>query len=280
MAKRIKSRDLNPIVRVCVERIMKTYREILAVNRLLLLLALYGAAAFRPVAAQSELIRVGSDSILVHPIRHATFVLQSQGKTLFIDPVGPKEVFEYFGNPDRVLITDVHSDHLDVDLVASLTAKQTTIVAPQSVFEHLPLAERAQTKVLHYGDALESDDIGIEAVPMYNLSPDRTFHGKGRGNGYVVTLAGERIYISGDTEDIPEMRALEDIDIAFVCMNLPYTMDVEAAADAVLAFKPRIVYPYHYQGQDGLADVGRFKDIVSADPSIEVHQLDWYREDR
>ena len=102
------------------------------------------------------------------------------------------------------------------------------------------------------------------------------FHPKGRGNGYVLELGGKRIYVSGDTEDIEEMRQLKGIDIAFVCMNLPFTMTVEQAADAVLAFKPKIVYPYHYRGRGGFSDVEKFKQIVAREPSIDVRLLDWY----
>ena len=116
--------------------------------------------------------------------------------------------------------------------------------------------------------------IGITAIPMYNLpeTPD-AFHTKGRGNGYVLTIGGKNIYISGDTEDIPEMRALKNIDIAFVCMNLPYTMPPDQAAQGVLAFKPKIVYPYHYRGQD----VNIFKNLVNTgDKNIEVRLRNWY----
>ena len=113
---------------------------------------------------------------------------------------------------------------------------------------------------------------------MYNLTEERkNFHTKGRGNGYVVTLGGKRVYVSGDTEDIPEMRALKDIDAAFVCMNLPYTMDVDHAADAVLAFKPKIVYPYHYRGKEGMSDVEKFKTLVSKEKAVEVRLLKWYK---
>ncbi len=97
-----------------------------------------------------------------------------------------------------------------------------------------------------------------------------------RGNGYIITLGKKRLYFSGDTEDIPEMRALQYIDMAFVCMNLPYTMTVESAASAVLEFKPKQVYPYHYRGTEGLSDVVKFKELVSKNPDIEVIQLDWY----
>ena len=112
---------------------------------------------------------------------------------------------------------------------------------------------------------------------MYNTTPDRLqYHEKGRGNGYVVTLDDKRIYISGDTEDIPEMRKLKNIDYAFVCMNLPYTMTVEQAASAVSEFKPKVVFPYHYRGKEGMSDIEKFKKMVSADSDIEVRFLDWY----
>ena len=113
---------------------------------------------------------------------------------------------------------------------------------------------------------------------MYNLpeSPS-SMHTKGRGNGYLIEAGNKRIYISGDTEDIPEMRNLKNIDVAFVCMNLPYTMDIKQAAGAVLAFKPKIVYPYHYRGKDGLSDVQEFKRmVISANKMIDVRLLKWY----
>lgn len=247
--------------------------------RRITLCALCLLATVRIAFAQTDTIHADSTDILVHPIGHATMVLQSDGRTLFVDPVGDAETFGFFGEPDLILVTDIHGDHLNADVLGAVTTKHTKILAPKAVFDKLPLAERAQTEILANGDTLLAGDIRVEAIPMYNTSPDRKFHEKGRGNGYVVTLSGKRIYISGDTEDIPEMRALKNIDAAFVCMNPPYTMDVDAAADAVLEFKPRIVYPYHYRGQDGMADVTRFRKLVAKDPSIDVRQLDWYAVD-
>ncbi len=115
---------------------------------------------------------------------------------------------------------------------------------------------------------------------MYNLTKERLrFHTKGRGNGYVVTLGGKRFYVSGDTEDVPEMRSLKDIEVAFVCMNLPYTMDVKQAARGVLIFRPRIVYPYHYRGQGGTrSDLEMFRALIGDDQPIEVRLRDWYTE--
>ena len=102
-------------------------------------------------------------------------------------------------------------------------------------------------------------------------------HPKGRGNGYILTMGGKKIYISGDTEDIPEMRALSNIDIAFVCMNLPYTMDINQAASAVNEFKPKVIYPYHFRGSGGLADVAAFKEMVKEDENdIQVKLKNWY----
>jgi L-ascorbate metabolism protein UlaG (beta-lactamase superfamily) len=116
---------------------------------------------------------------------------------------------------------------------------------------------------------------------MYNLpESDDAYHTKGRGNGYVLDKNGTRVYVAGDTQGIPEMRALQNIDIAFVPMNLPFTMDVEEAADAVLEFKPKRVYPYHFRGREGLSDVNRFKELVNAgSEDIEVVLLDWYTGD-
>ena len=113
---------------------------------------------------------------------------------------------------------------------------------------------------------------------MYNLREGVTFHEKGRGNGYVLKLGDKNLYISGDTEDTEEMRALKNIDIALICMNLPYTMPVENAANGVLAFKPKQVYPYHYRNKDkSLSDVKKFKELINKkDSTIEVIQLDWY----
>lgn len=132
---------------------------------------------------------------------------------------------------------------------------------------------------MNNGDTQDLGPFSIEAIPMYNLREEALkFHEKGRGNGYVLNWNNQRIYISGDTEDIPEMRNLKDIDIAFVCMNLPYTMTVESAASAVLDFKPKKVYPYHYRGKDGMSDVDEFKSIVNkANPNIETVQLIWYK---
>jgi len=135
-------------------------------------------------------------------------------------------------------------------------------------------------KVLANGDKTELGAIAIEAVPAYNTTPGRDkFHPKGRDNGYVLTMGGKKVYVAGDTEDTPEMRALKGIDVAFLPMNLPYTMSIEKAADAIRQFRPKIVYPYHYRGADGSkANLAELKKLVGEDIGVEIRTPDWYSE--
>jgi len=235
---------------------------------MLLVLPLLSIAAQQPDA-----IPAGDGIITVHPINHATLALQWDGKTVYVDPVGGDARFGGLPPPDLILITDVHGDHFSHETLEAVAKAQTKLVAPPAVAEQLPEALRRRTKELGNGQDGEVAGIPVQAVAAYNLTPERQkFHPKGRGNGYVLTLGGKRIYISGDTEGTPEMRALKGIDVAFVCMNLPYTMDVAQAAEAVRAFKPRIVYPYHSRG----SDLKKFKALVGSDSGIEVRLRDWY----
>lgn len=214
----------------------------------------------------------------IYPIEHASLVLNWDGAIIYVDPVGKKDAFLKYHEPDMILITDIHPDHLDIPILESVVVEMTSIFAPQAVYDKLPKALKNNTKIIGNGEKAKDYEIAIEAIPMYNLRKEALkYHKKGRGNGYVLEKDGKRVYISGDTEDIPEMRNLKNIDIAFVCMNLPYTMTVEKAAEAVLAFKPQTVYPYHYRGENGLSDVAKFKALVEAgNPDIKVTQLDWY----
>lgn len=223
---------------------------------------------------------IATGELTITPLNHATFALQRGKTVVYVDPVGGAARFAGLPRPGLILITDIHGDHLDVATVRDVRTEQTVIVAPEAARQQLkdggvPLAS---VRFLANGKTVELADLGsavsVAAIPMYNLTPERLkFHEKGRGNGYVLELAGTRIYISGDTEDIPEMRRLARIDIAFICMNLPYTMTVEQAASAVLEMQPKIVYPYHYRGQDPQ----RFKALVEAkSKTIEVRLRDWY----
>ena len=156
-----------------------------------------------------------------------------------------------------------------------MAGPNTVIVAPQNVHDAMPADLQAKTKVMKNGDKSTLGAVGIEAVAMYNTSPDRLkFHPKGDGNGYVLTFANKRIYIAGDTEETPELAHLPNIDVAFIPMNLPYTQTVEAAAKWVKDFKPKMVFPYHYSLQDGYADTAAFEKLVGNASVVRLRK--WY----
>ena len=211
--------------------------------------------------------------IQFHPVNHATFVIQSKSATIYVDPVGDLKLFDQYPKPDIILITDIHRDHLNKELVDNIKHPGTLIICTKEVEKLLKAGE-----ILNNGERFNHQDIVIEAIPAYNLSHDRLkFHPKGRGNGYIISISGKKIYISGDTEDIPEMRALRNSDYAFVCMNLPYTMTIDQAASAVLAFKPKIIFPYHYRGKKGFSDIDKFKTTVEKTGHTQVKFLTWYK---
>jgi L-ascorbate metabolism protein UlaG (beta-lactamase superfamily) len=220
----------------------------------------------------------------VYPISHATMVLIWDGNTIYVDPVGGASAFDGYPSPDLILITDIHGDHLNIETLLAVSTDKVKIIVPQAVADKLPSVFDAQVDVLYNGNFKERFGFSIQAIAMYNLKEEALqFHTKGRGNGYVIEKDGKRVYISGDTEDIPEMRSLRDIDIAFVCMNLPYTMTELQAAQAVVDFKPKIVYPYHYRGKEGFSDIEIFKDYVKKSyvgDEIQVIELDWYSDNK
>lgn len=228
--------------------------------------------------ASSDQVETKKGALTIQPIEHASLVFEWDNKTIYVDPTGGAEAYEGIASPDLILITDIHGDHLNKETLNALNTEKAIVVAPQAVADQVP--EKLKNKVIVLANDKSTTQIGIpiRAVPMYNLRESReAMHPKGRGNGYILSLGGKNVYISGDTEDIPEMRALKNIDVAFVCMNLPYTMEVEQAASAVLDFKPKVVYPYHYRGQNGLSDVEKFKELVNnKNKQIEVRLADWY----
>lgn len=231
-----------------------------------------------PLRVATDRIATKKGPLVVQPITHASVVFTWNGKTIYVDPTGGADAYAGLAAPDVVLITDIHGDHLDPKTLVGLSAGKALLVVPKAVAEQLPAEYRARVRILNNGQRLDTLGLRVSAIPMYNL-PEAAdaMHTKGRGNGYVLGLGGKNVYLSGDTEDIPEMRALKGIDVAFVCMNLPYTMDVNQAAQGVLAFKPRIVYPYHYRGQNGLSDVAGFKKTVNtANKKIDVRLRNWY----
>ncbi|EMR01927.1 MBL fold metallo-hydrolase [Cesiribacter andamanensis] len=230
------------------------------------------------VGAQADVLQTEQGAVYIHPVLHGSLVLQWEGKTIFVDPYGGAALYKAFPAPDLVLITDIHGDHLHPETLQGLDLSRADLIAPLAVMEKLGELTFKGKITLANGEEQAWQQLAVRAMPMYNLPETAdSRHPKGRGNGYVLTIGKRRLYISGDTEAIPEMRLLTNIDVAFVCMNLPYTMDVEQAAEGVLAFKPRVVYPYHYRGGGGtFSNVENFKQLVAKDPSIEVRLRQWY----
>ena len=215
--------------------------------------------------------------LVIQPVKHASLILTINEITIYVDPTGADN-YKGMPAPNIILVTDIHGDHFDMAAVEALKTPTTVFFVPPVVAEKLPTVDKDHLVIIRNGDSRQQSGMTIKAIPMYNLpeSPSSR-HTRGRGNGYVLGLGGSNIYISGDTQGIPEMRSLKDIEVAFVCMNLPYTMDVMEASDAVLAFKPKIVYPYHYRGQNGLSDVNDFKKLVDAKKlAIDVRLRNWY----
>jgi L-ascorbate metabolism protein UlaG (beta-lactamase superfamily) len=227
-----------------------------------------------------DFVKTAKSNLKIQPVLHSSFILQWNFMNIYIDPYKELEIYKDYPSPSIILITDIHSDHLNQKTLESLITENTIIIAPAAVKEKITEELKPRILVLNNGEIKNIIGISIEGIPMYNLPENvQSRHFKGRGNGYVLTLGKKRIYISGDTADIPEMRSLKNIDIAFVCMNLPYTMDYKTAANAVLEFKPKIVYPYHFRGKDGFSDVEAFKTLVfEGNPEIEVRNRIWYPE--
>ena len=226
----------------------------------------------------ADVVETSKGPLTVQPLNHATLAFTWQGKTIYADPNGGAKTFEGVSAPDLILITDIHGDHFNPETLEAINTSRATLVVPQAVADKLSDNLKKKVVVLGNGQTKTIMNVTITAVPMYNLPESaETRHPKGRGNGYVLTFGNKKVYISGDTSGIPEMRSLKDIDVAFVCMNLPYTMDINEASQAVLDFKPKIVYPYHYRGQNGLSDTQAFKRLVNdKDENIEVRLRDWY----
>jgi L-ascorbate metabolism protein UlaG (beta-lactamase superfamily) len=219
--------------------------------------------------AQTQTFSTSAGAVKFTPLNHASTLIEAGGKTIYLDPAKPAKLA---GLPkaDLILITDIHGDHMDPDSIKDVSKGDTEIFAPPAV-----VATVTTGKPIANGETRTWGGWTIEAIPAYNLKrgPEagKFFHDKGRGNGYVLTYGGKRFYFSGDTEGVPEMRALKNIDVAFVCMNLPYTMPPEEAADAVKAFHPKIVIPYHYRG----SDLSVFQKGLEG-TGIEVRLLEWY----
>ncbi len=184
----------------------------------------------------------------ITPIIHGSLMFEYSGLVIHVDPI-PRVDYTPYPKADLLLLTHHHTDHVDEDLIKKLKKQNTMIVGTQLIKGKL-----SEIIVMKNGDQKDFLGISVEAFPMYNLlrerSPGIKFHEKGEGNAYIIDFGGTRVYIAGDTECIPEMKQLKNIDIAFIPMNLPYTMPPEEAAECVKVFKPKVVYPYHQGDSD------------------------------
>jgi L-ascorbate metabolism protein UlaG (beta-lactamase superfamily) len=228
-----------------------------------------GAAALLGQGSQTaEEFQTNADAVRIAPIQHASTLIQAGGDTLYLDPA--QGSYDGLPKADLILITDIHGDHMNPKVLAAVRKPGTVIIAPEAVAQTV-----TDATVLRNGESKTIGKWRIEAVPAYNLQrgpePGKLFHDKGRGNGYVLSYGGKRFYFSGYTEGVPEMRALKNIDVAFVCMNLPYTMPPQEAAEAVKAFRPKVVYPYHYRN----SDLSVFEKALTGS-GVDVRLRDWY----
>lgn len=224
-----------------------------------------------------DMFETAKGPVKVHPIHHASLILETPVGVIYVDPVGAPSAYEGKPAADLILVTHEHGDHYNAETLAALAAGGAHVMTNPAVHGKLPEEMQAKSSHLANGESAEFNDMRIDAIPAYNTTAGKEkFHPKGRDNGYVLSLGAFRIYISGDTEDIPEMRALKDIDLAFVCMNLPFTMPASAAADAVREFAPKNVYPYHYRGRDGgTQDPEEFAALVG--DAAKVKMGAWYK---
>ena len=198
-------------------------------------------------------------------IGHGSLMLKWKGMILHVDPFGRQADYSQLPRADIILLTHEHGDHMDMSVLTKIVTTDTRMIYTRKCEQQTPGGI-----VMKNGDKIVIRDIDVEAVPAYNRIHARengeVYHPRGEGNGYVLTFADLRIYIAGDTEDIPEMSELTNIDIAFLPMNLPYTMTPEMATRAALSFKPRILYPYHY----GSTTTSKLVKLLGAEKGMEV----------
>lgn len=214
---------------------------------------------------ETDMIKTSKGDLVISFLGHGSLMMAYGGKTLHVDPVSSEADYAKLPKADLILITHDHDDHLDATAVNAIETSTTKIVGAADVDKQI-----RGIIIMKNGDTQTVEGLKIEAVPAYNIKhmrePGKPFHPKGVGNGYIVTFGDKRVYIAGDTENTPEMKQLKNIDIAFLPMNLPYTMTPEMVADAARAFQPKILYPYHY----GETDTSKLVYLLKDEKGIEV----------
>jgi L-ascorbate metabolism protein UlaG (beta-lactamase superfamily) len=237
-------------------------------GRLLVLVTVLVVVAFAVAAEEdyeADVIKTSAGDLEITFIGHGTLMFTFGGKVIHVDPVSGMADYAKLPKADVLLVTHEHGDHFDPKAVEVLRTERTVLVLTPTCAERIDGG-----LVMNNGDVKTIEGLKIEALPAYNIvhmrSEGRPFHPKGIGNGYVITFGHTRVYVAGDTENIPEMKELKGIDVAFLPMNLPYTMTPEMVADAAKAFKPKILYPYHY----GNTDTTKIVDLLKDSNDIEV----------
>jgi L-ascorbate metabolism protein UlaG (beta-lactamase superfamily) len=214
---------------------------------------------------EKDIIKTSAGDLEITFIGHGTLMFTFNGIVIHVDPYNKLAEYSTLPKADIIFITHHHGDHFDPEAIKKIRIENTTVILTELCADKFEGGT-----VMKNGDVKTIGEIQIEAVPAYNLVHMREsgepFHIKGTCNGYVITFGEKRVYVAGDTENTPEMKALEDIDIAFLPMNLPYTMTPEMVADAAKAFKPKILYPYHF----GETDVSKIVDLMKDEKEIEV----------
>lgn len=213
---------------------------------------------------EKDVFKTSKGDLAVTFIGHATLMMEFDGKVIHIDPVGQYADYSKQPKADLVFVTHQHGDHLDVNAIDKIKKTGTQIILTALCSRQLP-----QGLVMKNGETGTFAGLKVEAVPAYNIKHERSpgwpYHPKGEGNGYIMHFGDLTVYVAGDTENTPEMKSLKGIDVAFLPMNLPYTMSPEMVADAARAFKPKILYPYHY----GNTDTGQLTQLLKNE-NIEV----------
>ncbi len=214
---------------------------------------------------EKDVLQTSAGELAITFIGHGSLMMEFEGDVIYIDPVSQYGDYTRMPKADLILITHDHGDHLDATALDAVMQENTRVVLTEKCNEKYP-----GTDVMHNGDAKVFGEIAVEAVPAYNLKHERSpgvpFHPRGVGNGYVLRFGDTKIYVAGDTENIPEMAKLKDIDVAFLPMNLPYTMTPEMCADAARMVMPTILYPYHF----GETDTNELLNLLKNDDAIEV----------
>ena len=212
---------------------------------LILIFVAMTAHTFSQNQPEADRISTSAGDIEMYFIGHGSLMFRTGNMVIHIDPVKSSGKYDNLPKADLILVTHEHYDHLDADLIRTLRKPETVMLCNTASVSQVSWAQPVKP-----GDTRNIGDIKIEVVPAYNIVHERSkgqpFHPKGVGNGYIITIGGKRFYVAGDTENIPEMKALKNIDVAFLPMNLPYTMTPSMVADAAMSFKPSILYPYHY----------------------------------